>query len=55
MREFVAITLEGDPYYTRLSLKDIGGLICKELLRTMLGSVTNVRDMLRISTNLEGP
>ena len=46
MRGFVAVTLEGDPYYTGLSLKDIGGLICKESRRTMLGSVTNVKDML---------
>jgi len=46
MKGSVAIILKGGPYHIELSPRGIGGLVCKGLLKTMLRSVTNVRDTL---------
>ena len=49
----MAVVLEGGLYHIELSARGIGGLACKRLLKTMLRSVTNVRDMFQTSTNYE--
>ena len=46
MRKFVAVILEGGLYRMEFSPKGIGGLVCKGLLKTMLRSVTSVKDTL---------
>ena len=47
-----AIQKEG-LYHAEPSRKVIGGQICEEKRRSTLRNVISVRDMLRISTNLE--
>ena len=53
MKDFVEVTRGEDPYLTGLLLKDTGGQICRKKHKSTLENVTNVRDSLQTSTNLE--
>ena len=53
MKEFVEVTRGEGPYLTGPLLKDTGGQICRRKRRSMLESVTNVKDSLPTSINPE--
>ena len=53
MKEFVEVTRGEGPYLTWPLLKDTGGQICRRKCRSMLESVTSVKDSLRTSISLE--
>ena len=53
MKEFTEVKQGEDPYLIGLLLKDTGGQIYRKKHKSMSENVTNVRDSLQKSTNLE--
>ena len=54
MKGYVEATLGVDPWLTEQCPRVIGGHICRAMLFDMLGSVINVKDLLRRFINLLG-
>ena len=50
----MVVTLGEDPYHTRLLLKDIGGLACRCLPKSLSKNAINDRGMPRTFINWEG-
>ena len=53
MKESAEVTRGKDPYLTGLLLKDTSGQACRKKHKSMLESVTSVRDSRQTFTNLE--